>query len=272
MAELVAAYAVSHSSLMISQQDMVTEDVRDRCYAAMRTVREHLAEVAPDTLIVLGTDHFNNYSYDLLPAWCLGRGEKFEGFGDNMPHYTVPGDYELSDALLRGLIGDGFEPALADDMKLDHSFLGPLHFITPDMTVPIVPLFQNCLASPFPLPARSYDLGGAIRAVLERSAVGRRVAVVGTGGLSHWIGGPDHGRLNEDYDRRFLDRFLRNDRDWLRGLDEETIEANLGNGGQEVRNWLTVRGCAEDFDAREIYYEAIDGWLVGAAVSILERV
>lgn len=270
MSELVAAYAVSHSSLMISQQEMVPPDVRDRCYRAFGTVREHLAAISPDVLIMLGTDHFNNYSYGLLPQWCVGRAEKFDGFGDNMPQYSVGGDYELSDIVLRGLIDRGFEPALAEGMRIDHSFMGPLHFLTPGMSIPIVPIFQNCLASPFPTPARSYDIGTAIRSVVEDADIDRRVAIIGTGGLSHWIGGRDHGRLNEEFDRLFFDKFLDDDRDWLRSLDEQTIENNLGNGGQEIRNWLTIRGCAADFRAERVYYEAIYGWLVGAAVSILE--
>ena len=270
MADIVAAYAVSHSSLMISQVDMVPAETSEACFAAMGRVREHLEHVAPDVVILIGTDHFNTYSLSLVPPWCVGRGEKFDGFADNMPFYTVAGMPDLSARLLDGLYERGFEPAFSDDMRLDHSFMGPLHFITPDMNVPVVPIFQNCLASPFPTPARAYDFGAAIRSAVESLASAERVAVIGTGGLSHWIGVPEHGRLNPEFDRHFLERFAAGDTGFLKGLTEAVITEELGNGGQEIRNWLTVRGCAHDFDVDVVYYEAITGWLVGAAAAILE--
>lgn len=270
MAELVAAYALSHSSLMINQTDHAKPETVDACFGAMRRVREHLAGVAPDVLILFGTDHFNTYSLDLVPPWCIGRGEKFDGYADNMPFYAVNGSPGFAHALLNGLIDQGFELAFSDEMKLDHSFMGPLHFVTPEMNIPVVPIFQNCLAAPFPTPRRCYDLGQAIRKIVEAMPEGARVAIMGTGGLSHWIGGPDHGRLNEEFDREFLEHFAAGDTEFLKSLTTEIIADELGNGGQEVRNWVTVQGAAPDFTTEVVYYEAIYEWLVGAAVTILE--
>jgi aromatic ring-opening dioxygenase catalytic subunit (LigB family) len=269
VADLVAAYALSHSSLMISQREMVPAETAEACFAAMATVREHLENVDPDVMIVVGTDHFNTFSLDMLPPWCIGRGATFDGYADNMPFYRVVGRPDLSERLLHGLYERGFEPAFSDEMKLDHSFLGPLHFITPAMDVPVVPIFQNSLASPFPAATRSFELGAAIRSVIESMESDARFVIIGTGGLSHWIGGPEHGRLNAEFDRRFLDRFAAGDVDFLTGLTEQAINTELGNGGQEIRNWLTVRGCAQDFDVNVVYYEEIRGWLVGAAVTML---
>lgn len=270
MAELVAAYAISHSSLMINQADLATSETVEACYGAMGRVREHLAEVAPDALILFGTDHFNTYSLDMVPPWCIGRGDKFDGYADNMPFYAVEGAPEFAHELLNGLVEEGFELAFSDEMKLDHSFMGPLHFVTPNMSLPVVPIFQNCLAAPFPTPRRCFELGATIRRVVEGMPDGSRVAIIGTGGLSHWIGGPDHGRLNEDFDKEFLERFAAGDMEFLRSLTTQVIADELGNGGQEVRNWITVRGAAPDFTVDVVYYEAIYEWLVGAAVTILE--
>lgn len=270
MANVVAAYAVSHSSLMISQQDMVPARTAEACSAAMAAVRGHLERIAPDAMILIGTDHFNTFSLDMLPPWCIGRAETFDGYADNMPFYRVAGRPDLSERLLYGLYERGFEPAFSHEMRLDHSFLGPLHFVTPEMDIPVVPVFQNSLASPFPTAARSFELGAAIRSAVESMDSDDRLVIMGTGGLSHWIGGPEHGRLNAEFDRRFLDRFTVGDVEFLSGLTEEVIARELGNGGQEIRNWLTVRGCAQDFEVDVVYYEEIPGWLVGAAVTILE--
>lgn len=270
MAELVGAYALSHSSLMINQTQLASPATVEACFGAMDTVREHLDKLAPDALVLFGTDHFNTYSLDMVPPWCLGRGDTFDGYADNMPFYSVSGAPGLARGLLDGLMEEGFEMAFSDEMRLDHSFMGPLHFVTPQMGLPVVPVFQNCLAAPFPTPRRSYELGAAIRRVVEAMSGDERIAIMGTGGLSHWIGGPDHGRLNADYDRFFLERFADDDPEFLRNLTAEEIFDQLGNGGQEVRNWITVRGAVPDFSVDVVYYETIHEWLVGAAVTILE--
>ncbi|MEU6646725.1 hypothetical protein ABZ863_29850 [Saccharomonospora sp. NPDC046836] len=267
MADIVGAYALTHSSLMVGQPELVADELREACYAAYHRVRQELVESKVDVLVVLGSDHFNSYFYDLFPQWCVGRADSYEGWADNMPMYKLAGHRKLSADVIDGLLDRGCEPALSEQMRLDHSFLSPLHFITPDMDLPVVPIFQNCLSRPFPRLARSLAFGRALGEAIRASAVDARVAVIGTGGLSHWIGGPDHGRLNPEFDREFLDRFARNDVDWLTGFSDEDIERHLGSGGHEVRNWLTVRGCLPNGAVERFFYEPIEPWWIGAAVA-----
>ena len=63
--------------------------------------------------------------------------------------------------------------SLAQDFELDHSIMVPLHFLTPDMNVPIVPFFINGLAPPLPSSQRCYALGKAVR---PRSTGGRKAS------------------------------------------------------------------------------------------------
>ncbi|SCG77936.1 DODA-type extradiol aromatic ring-opening family dioxygenase [Micromonospora inositola] len=271
MAEIVGGYALSHSSFMVSRPDLVTEDVAARCYAAYERVRGELAELRPDALILIGTDHFNTFSYDAMPQWCVGRGDSYEGWADNIPMYKVPGAPLLSADIISSLLRQGFEPSFSDAMRLDHSFMSPLHFVVPEMNIPVVPIFQNCITRPMLSLRRALALGNALREAVASSHVDARVVIIGSGGLSHWLGGPEHGRVSSEFDREFLDRFVAGDEEWLTGFTDDDIERLAGNGGHEIRNWLTVRGCLPSGPVEVLYYETIPSWFVGAGVARLQR-
>lgn len=271
MAEIVGGYALSHSSFMVSNPDLVTEDVAQRCYEAYGKVRTELAALEPDILVLLGTDHFNTFSYETMPQWCVGRGDAHQGWADNIPMYEIPGAPRLAADVIDSLLQQGFEPSFSDEMRLDHSFMSPLHFIAPEMDVPVVPIFQNCITRPMLTPRRAYDLGAALRRAIESSEVEGRVVVLGSGGLSHWLGGPEHGRVNSDFDHEFLRHFTDGDQEWLTHFTDDDIERLAGNGGHEIRNWLTVRGCLPTGSVDVLYYEKIPSWFVGAGIARVGR-
>jgi aromatic ring-opening dioxygenase catalytic subunit (LigB family) len=219
---------------------------------------------------MIGTDHFNMFSYDVLPQWCVGRNEVFAGCGDNMPMCEVAGAPSLSNDIIGSLLRQGFEPAFSDGMRLDHSFMSPLKLVVPDLGIPVVPIFQNCITRPMPTLVRSFALGGALAHAIESSSSSARVLVIGSGGLSHWLGGPDHGRVSAEFDEMFLERFAARDVEWMTGMDDDTIESMAGNGGHEIRNWLTAQGCVSAGATEVLYYEPIQAWMVGAGVAQLD--
>jgi hypothetical protein len=109
----------------------------------------------------------------------------------------------------------------------------------------------------------------AVGEALRTSKAHGRVMVVGSGGLSHWPGTAEHGRVNEQFDREFLRHFAADDLSWLSGLTTRDLFDNAGNGGQELRNWLALRGCLRGQAAEIDFYEPIPGWLVGWAVATM---
>jgi aromatic ring-opening dioxygenase catalytic subunit (LigB family) len=172
--------------------------------------------------------------------------------------------------VLKALLARDIDAAYSWNMKLDHSFFGPLHFVTPRMQVPVLPIFQNTLLNRMLTPARAYGFGVALGRAIASVEDDRRVVVIGSGGLSHWVGGPEHGRVSEEFDRTFLDHFAGNsptDRAWLCDLEEDVINAEAGNGGQEVRNWLAVRGVLPEGRADVYYYEPLVPFIVGCGVA-----
>ena len=73
--------------------------------------------------------------------------------------------------------------------------------------MPIVPVLLNTYYPPNqPTPRRCYQLGRAIRQAIEAWPVRKRVAIVASGGLSHFF-------VDEELDRHVLDLLAKKDGD-----------------------------------------------------------
>jgi aromatic ring-opening dioxygenase catalytic subunit (LigB family) len=92
-------------------------------------------------------------------------------------------------------------------------------------------------------------VGEAIR----KAGGSRRVAILGTGGLSHAVGTPDMGRVTPEFDKKFLDLLCANNQAMCNFSDTE-LEA-IGNGTHEIRNWIAVAGAVEGAKGQVVMYE-----------------
>jgi aromatic ring-opening dioxygenase catalytic subunit (LigB family) len=207
------------------------------------------------------------FEYESMPIFAVGRGESFLTWGEgNSPKMTLGGVPAFADAVHRHLIEDGFDVAGAAEMRLDHSFACPMHFLNPDGAIPVLPVFVNCNVPPLPSLRRAVAFGrGLGDAVRAQSTVGR-VAIVGTGGLSHWIGLPQTGTINEEFDLRFLDSYETGDLDGIARWDSDEVIADAGNGAAEIRNWLVAAAAAGSVRPQRIAYEPVFAWKTGIAL------
>jgi hypothetical protein len=96
--------------------------------------------------------------------------------------------------------------------------------------------------------------------------VAQRVAIVGTGGLSHWIGLPQTGLINEEFDLRFLDAYESGKLDAIAGWDSDKTISDAGNGVAEIRNWLVAAAAARNVRPERIAYEPVFAWKTGIAL------
>src|SRR5262249_26524901 len=92
-----------------------------------------------------------------------------------------------------------------------------------------------------------------------------RVAVMGTGGLSHDIGTPNMGAVDEAFDREFLRLLAADDPGPLVGYAQDHV-AEAGNGAEEVRNWDVTRGIVGDAPLEVLIYEPAPDWYIGLSV------
>jgi hypothetical protein len=136
------------------------------------------------------------------------------------PGSTFKGSPDLAVAVLTGVMQRGFDPAFCMDMpKPDRGLAGGIvrtaEELT-DWTLPIVPIMMNLYFAPQPTAMRCYQLGKAVREVIDEYPQDLRVAVAGSGGLWHTPGRPG-AWLNVDFDRQILAHLERGD---ARGMAE----------------------------------------------------
>ena len=126
-------------------------------------------------------------------------------------------------------------------MQFDDGISVPLHYLNPAMRIPLVPVTMNCTVPPIPTPARAYEVGVLLREIVRAFPGRERVAVIGTGGLSHEPGGPRYFWVDEEFDRWFLDLLKAGDHAAL--LRECTLERmeEAGSGGTaELLAWIVT--------------------------------
>jgi aromatic ring-opening dioxygenase catalytic subunit (LigB family) len=250
----------------IQQYDGETEGMR-HVFECWEKLRETLAAAQPDALIVVSSDHFNSFSYDCMPVFAIGRGDSFRSwgeFGSRQAH--TPGHAALAETLHTGLVGEGFDLAGVAEMRIDHGFACPLEFLDPDLRYPVVPLAITSFIEPMPPMARCLHLGDAIGGLIADQDVAERVAILGTGGISHWIGVPQTGQVGEAFDLRFLDMFEGADVGSLGALTDEEMSAGGGRGTGELRCWLVALAAAGSHGARRLTYHPSKAWITGVAL------
>ena len=94
----------------------------------------------------------------------------------------------------------------------------------------------NCQGPPLAPLHRAWALGEALRRAAD--SVRERIAVVGTGGISHWPATPDSGKINEPWDREFLRRWQANDKPAMLSYTDEATYRDAGQGGFEIRTFI----------------------------------
>ena len=233
---------------------------------AMARLGEFLREAKLDALIVVGDDQDELYHPDNMPGMLVYYGETIA----NVPLKPVtnpdwgwraaarwyeekeprryPVDAPLARHLIDRLIDAEFDIAASDDTPAGEGeghAIGFVHKRIMKDVVPIVPVCINTYYPPNqPTPRRCYKLGQAIRAAVESYPGDKRVGIVGSGGLSHFV-------VDETFDRGFIDMLRNKDAAAIQNLPRE----KLNSGSSEIRNWICVAGAVEHLSLEWSLYE-----------------
>jgi hypothetical protein len=333
MAEVVRVFNVAHSPFCYSdpehwdavrgsrrlREDVPMDDLETnkaksaRIQKAFGILRDKMAEAKPDVLVVFGDDQSENFDFNNFPSFAVYVGEEFEGAlatrtpnvggreqgGERpaAPRQRVKGHPELGTAILTGLMKKGFDPAFCMDMPkpergIGHAVMRPAQSLT-DFSIPIVPVLLNCYYAPQPTAMRCYQLGKAVREIIDEMPSDLRVAVVGSGGLWHTPGAQD-AYLDEEFDQGTLrymaagdargmaehfDNYRIPDGDSSQYVGERARNATgmLGFGGpqggtRETCNWIAAAGVADGSRATVVDYVPVYASPVGAAFAYWETV
>jgi hypothetical protein len=269
MAEIVLAYCASHAPMMSSARSAAPKQQGDNFFAALGRVRADAVERGVQACVVLSNEHFTNFFLENFPQICIGLGERNWGPTEEwlpIDKVWIPGHPDLADHIARSTLAAGFDPAFSHQLELDHGIMTVYYELDHEMKIPLVPIVQNCAVPPLMPVRRAYEFGKALGDAIRSYGELSRVAVIGAGGLSHWIGTPRVGDIAEDFDRWFLERLERGELDRVLDLPDSEI-ARAGNGSHEIRSWLAVAGAVAPTRSRTLAYEPIYPWITGMAVA-----
>jgi aromatic ring-opening dioxygenase catalytic subunit (LigB family) len=268
MASLVGVFAASHGPIIARDWEVMPPDHRAKLAAAFDELGRRIEACRPDVLVVISPDHWVNFFINNLPAVCIGIGDEHDGPPEPFmkkvyPHQTLKGHAALGRHILQTALDSDFEPALSHRLRLDHGTCIPLWRAHVSADLPLVPILVNDLEAPMPSIKRCFAWGRLLRRAIESFAEPLRVAVLGTGGLSHSIGEPTMGWVDEPFDQACIKQFKIGDETQL----DTFLTASLprtGNGAHEIRDWVIAHAVAGSKGFELIDYFPSPATLVGA--------
>jgi gallate dioxygenase len=210
-----------------------------------------LEALRPDIILIFTTDHLNTFFFENLPIFALGVADQFGGPNDEVPtlsHRIVPSRASLARHLHSQAVTEDFDLALVQEFEIDHSVIVPLHFLTPSLRVPVIPIFVSAHNPPRPSARRCFALGAAVARAVRSWPEPLRVLTVGSGSFSFDV----HGHLSPPgrpvgvpdpaWAERVREHLRRNSISDL--MEETTAErfARAGNVSGELLNWIAMLG------------------------------
>jgi protocatechuate 4,5-dioxygenase, beta chain len=209
-------------------------------------VHRFIAREKPDVAVIFSNDHGLNFFLDKLPTFAIGAANEYrnedEGWGIPVSH-AAKGNAALSWHIIEGVVNDGFDITMCQEMLVDHAVTIPLQLMWPMGDWPvIVPVAINTVQHPLPSMARCYELGRAVGRALASYPQDLKVMVIGTGGLSHQLDGKRAGFINKQFDKHCMDQLVADPESLTRYSIPQLVEL-AGAQGVEFLNWMAMRGA-----------------------------
>jgi len=269
---LVYCGACSHAPGITARAERADTQTRQALHKALFKMGDDIRATRPDALVVVAAEHFANFFMNNMPAFAIGMADSYEGPIEDeaflrIKHTRVPGNKALSKKLIEGVM-QTVDVAYAEEWKFDHGIAVPLNFLTPNYDLPIIPANINCQGPPLTPLKRAWAFGEALRAAAD--ALPERIALVATGGISHWPATPDSGKINAEWDREFLGRWARNDRDALLSYTDAEIYRDGGQGGFEIRTFIAAAAAGKGARGTIEFCEPVPVFAVSCTVARMQ--
>ena len=229
---------------------------------------ESLYRANLDLLVMVGDDQQEYLQDDNMPGFCVYWGNQVRVaaheagpstgnrllIGYSTEDRMVPTDSDLGRHLIEYLVEAEFDVGRSSFLDpnrggrakggIGHAFGYVYHRLMNEGLIPTVPVMLNTYYPPNqPTPKRCYDLGRAIKNAIEAWPNKKRVGILASGGLSHFV-------VDEELDQAAL-----------KGMQEKSItrlsqlpREKINSGSSEIRNWIVVTGATEHLDMEVVDY------------------
>jgi len=238
MGEIVAAVGTCHTPYMFTRPPDEKPEQLDQAAAGMAELGKVLDETRPDAIIFLGSDHVETFSVTCIPTFAIIAGSraiaKFAG-----RTYDLPVHREMAEDLLNKLIVEhSFDVAYSEDAELGHAFAVPFEHVIGKRDIPVIPFFTNVYVPPLPTPRRCAALGAAVADIIRGRK--ERVALIASGGMSHFPGTKKYLSPEFDFDRWLVAQFEAGNTNALLDMTGTQLD-EVGN--TEMLTWAMMFGA-----------------------------
>ncbi|MBV2205679.1 MAG: protocatechuate 3,4-dioxygenase [Pseudomonas sp.] len=266
MAEIVGGFMLPHDPLIASLPEAPPQAQRERCMGAFAAIVERIRQLRVDTVVVIGDDHYTMTNPSCIPQCLLGIGDVAGPWEEwlGIPRAEIANNEALAHHIMRTGFDMGVDWAVSKSMVLDHSTIIPIHYaVRPAGDVRAIPVYLNSGFEPLIASRRCLRIGEVIRAAVESWPGDERVAIYGTGGLGHWPGMAEMGKVNPEWDQKIISWVQAGDVESLIALSDEEILRDGGNGGLEIKNWICAMGALPGWKGKLLAYESVPEWVCG---------
>lgn len=258
---LVFAGGCSHVPDLLARPEIDPEESVSRLTEGYARLKDDLVKADPDILIVTADCHFQQFR---TGAFVVGSGATHTGSMEFFKRpdldLTLTGDRAYARAIIDTMRAEGLEVEEAPQIDLDHGLIVPLRQLLPRPDLPVIPIITQPARSFSPFGARAF--GEVLRYVVANRD--KKVAMLATGGLSHWLDPGKFGFVDIEFDSYILEMLQAG-----RGLDLGNLEpyALLDHGQYEFLNWLIMLGLVGPGVRADVHaYEPMEasggGWTV----------
>lgn len=235
-----------------------------QCQRALDKLADHFAACRPDLVLILGNDQREVFLEDLIPAFTIFTGQEVENIPlsadvvSRLPAGIAiaeqghcppggakyPGAPAQADAVVASLIAQEFDIATSAHLPnapgrqsgIPHAFGFVYRRIMRDAAPASIPIFTNVgVGLNRPTAKRCLAFGHALKRSIDALPDGLRVAVIASGGLTHFC-------IDEALDREVLSALQARDEAALAAIPEAMFAGNTS----EIKSWLPLSAIMND--------------------------
>ncbi len=271
---LVYAGICCHAPGITARSELADPALYASLLAGFDQQRQAIKQAGADAIMMVSSEHFANFFMNNMPAFSIGMADSYEGPIEDpqwlrIPRRSIPANPELSTRIIEEVM-QTVDVGYAQEWKFDHGLSVPLHLLVPDYDLPVIPVNINCQAPPLTPLHRVWEFGKALRRAIDKAP--EKIALVSTGGTSHWPCTPDTGKINLDWDKEFIDQILNTRKEALLSYRDAPTYAVAGQGAYEMRTSICVAAACEGVVGELLFFEPIPVFATTCIIATLYSV